>query len=179
LRRTIVPLFGAIAATDVLPDAIARGVMPSRAVLYESGTVTVYYRVDAGQRLLIGGRGPVREISSTAAIPYLLRYARDLWPALAQTPWTHAWGGRLAMTPDHYPHVHAPADGVLICLGYNGRGVAMGTAMGAQLAARIMNPSSEFAMPITAMKSIPLHALWPLAVRAAIAHGRLSDFLGI
>ena len=34
-------------------------------------------------------------------------------------------------------------------------------------------------MPITGMKGIPLHALWPLAVRAAIAHGRLSDFLGI
>jgi glycine/D-amino acid oxidase-like deaminating enzyme len=179
LRRTIVPLFGAIAATGVLPDAIARAVMPGRGVLYESGTVTVYYRVDAGQRLLIGGRGPVREISSTASIPYLLRYARALWPALAQTPWTHAWGGRLAMTPDHYPHVHEPADGVLICLGYNGRGMAMGTAMGAQLAGRIMNPSSEFAMPITGMNSIPLHALWPLAVRAAIAHGRLSDFLGI
>jgi glycine/D-amino acid oxidase-like deaminating enzyme len=179
LRRTIVPLFGAIAATDALPDTIARGVMPGRAVLYESGTVTVYYRVDAGQRLLIGGRGPVREISSTAAIPYLLSYARKLWPDLAQTQWTHAWGGRLAMTPDHYPHVHEPAEGVLICLGYNGRGMAMGTAMGAQLASKIVNPSSEFALPVTGMKSIPLHALWPLAVRAAIAHGRLSDFLGI
>jgi glycine/D-amino acid oxidase-like deaminating enzyme len=179
LRRTIVPLFGAIAATDALPDAIARGVMPSRAVLYESGTVTVYYRVDTGQRLLIGGRGPIREISSTTAIPYLLSYARTLWPVLAQTKWTHAWGGRLAMTPDHYPHVHEPADGVLICLGYNGRGVAMGTAMGAQLAGRILNRSSEFDMPITGMKSIPLHGLWPLAVRAAVAHGRLGDFLGI
>jgi glycine/D-amino acid oxidase-like deaminating enzyme len=41
LRRTIVPLFGAIAATDALPETIARGIMPSRAVLYESGTVTV------------------------------------------------------------------------------------------------------------------------------------------
>jgi hypothetical protein len=29
------------------------------------------------------------------------------------------------------------------------------------------------------MRGIRLHALWPLAVRAAIAHGRLSDFLGI
>jgi len=179
LRRTIVPLFGAIAATAPLSDAIARGVMPSRAALYESGTVTVYYRVDAHQRLLIGGRGPMREISATSNIPHLLAYARVLWPGLAQTQWTHAWGGRLAMTRDHYPHVHEPADGVLVCLGYNGRGVAMATALGAQLARRIMNPSSEFDMPISDMKRIRLHALWPLAVRAAIAHGRLTDFLGI
>jgi glycine/D-amino acid oxidase-like deaminating enzyme len=83
------------------------------------------------------------------------------------------------MTPDQYPHIHEPAEDVLICLGYNGRGIAMGTAMGAQLARRLMNRSSEFDMPITDMKSIRLHAMWPLAVRAAIAYGRLSDFLGI
>ncbi len=179
LRRTIVPLFGAIAATAVLPDIIARGVMPSRAVLYESGAITVYYRVDAGQRLLIGGRGPMREISTASPISHLLSYARTLWPTLSQTEWTHAWGGRLAMTPDQYLHIHEPADGVLICLGYNGRGVAMGTAMGAQLARRIIDPSSEFDMPITPMKGMPLHAMWPIAVHAAIAHGRLRDFLGI
>jgi glycine/D-amino acid oxidase-like deaminating enzyme len=178
LRRTIVPLFGAIAATTNLPDDIAQTVMPSRAVLYESGTVTVYYRVDGSQRLLIGGRGPMREIGSTAAIPHLLAYARKLWPALREVQWSHAWGGRLAMTRDQYPHVHEPARGVLVCLGFNGRGVAMATTMGAQLAKRIADPTGDFDMPITTMKTIGLHALWPLAVRAVIARGRLSAFLG-
>jgi len=185
LRRTIVPLFGAMAATAPLPDSIARDVMPSRAVLYESGAVTVYYRVDSAQRLLIGGRGPMREISSVSDIPHLIRYARRLWPALEEVAgrecveWTHAWGGRLAMTTDHYPHIHEPAAGVLVCLGYNGRGVAMGTAMGAQLARRIATPSAGLDMPITTMKTIGLHPLWPVAVKAAIAHGRVSDFLGV
>jgi glycine/D-amino acid oxidase-like deaminating enzyme len=178
LRRTIVPLFGAIAATATLPAAVAREVMPSRAALFESGAITVYYRVDTDQRLLIGGRGPQREISAPSALPHLLAYARTLWPVLSETQWTHAWGGRLAMTRDHYPHIHEPAKGVAICLGYNGRGIAMGTAMGAQLARRLMKPSSELEMPITGMKTIPLHGLWPLAVRAAIARGRLSDFFG-
>jgi len=162
-----------------MPETIARGVMPSRAVLYESGAVTVYYRVDAAQRLLIGGRGPMREVAGALEIPHLTAYARTLWPALAETKWTHAWGGRLAMTRDQYPHIHEPDDGVLACLGYNGRGIAMATAMGDQLARRLVNPSSEFDMPLTGMKGIRLHALWPLAVRAAIARGRLSDFLGI
>jgi glycine/D-amino acid oxidase-like deaminating enzyme len=179
LRRTIVPLFGAIAATDSLPETIARGIMPSRAVLYESGTVTVYYRVDSGLRLLIGGRGPMREIAAASAIPHLLAYARTLWPALAAARWNYAWGGRLAMTQDQYLHIHEPAGGVLACLGYNGRGVAMATAMGAQLARRLSDPSSEFAMPITGMKPIRFHSLWKLAVRTAIVHGRLRDFLGV
>jgi glycine/D-amino acid oxidase-like deaminating enzyme len=179
LRRTVVPVFGAMTATMRLPDDIARQVMPGRAVLYESGSVTVYYRVDGGGRLLMGGRGPMREVARTSALPHLIAYARRLWPALAGVEWTHAWGGQLAMTQDHYPHIHEPADGVLVCLGYNGRGVAMGTVMGSQLARRILAPASGFDMPITNMKTIPLHSLWPLAVRAVIARGRVSDYLGI
>jgi glycine/D-amino acid oxidase-like deaminating enzyme len=179
LRRTIVPLFGAIAATAELPDEIARTIMPGRSVLYESGAVTVYYRVDAHRRLLIGGRGPMREINAAMAIPHLLAYARKLWPMLGSIEWTHAWGGRLAMTRDHYPHVHEPAAGVLACLGYNGRGVALATAMGPQLAQRLLMPSAPIDMPITTIKTIGLHALWPIAVRAAIAHGWLRDYLGV
>ncbi len=179
LRRTVVPVFGAMASTAPLPAEIASRVMPSRSVLYESGPVTVYYRVDGAGRLLIGGRGPMREISTTSALPHLLAYARRLWPELARVEWSHAWGGRLAMTKDQYPHIHEPATGVLACLGYNGRGVAIATAMGAQLARRILTPAADIDMPITNLKTIGLHALWPLAVRAVIARGRLSDFLGV
>lgn len=58
--------------------------------------------------------------------------------------------------------------------------VATATAtVSAQLARRLMSPSSAFDMPITDMKRIPMHAMWPLAVRAAVVHGRLRDFLGI
>jgi glycine/D-amino acid oxidase-like deaminating enzyme len=178
LRRTVVPLFGAIAATAPLPQALARAIMPSRSVLYESGAITVYYRVDGDGRLLIGGRGPQREVTSTSAIPHLLRYAETLWPGLQDVPWTHAWGGRLAMTRDHYPHIHEPARGIVMCLGYNGRGVAMATTMGALIAQRLIDPSADFDMPITPLKPIPLHAGWPLAVRAAIVSGRLKDYFG-
>lgn len=179
LRRTIVPLFGAIAASAPLGDAARRSLLPGRPVLYESGNITVYYRIDSQHRLLIGGRGPMREIGAPAEIPHLTRYAARLWPVLEGIEWTHAWGGRLAMTRDHYPHVHEPASGVLICLGYNGRGVAMATAMGRALADRMAHSSAAFAMPITPLKPIPLHAFWPLAVKAAILTGRVRDFLGL
>lgn len=179
LRRSVVPVFGAIAATAPLPDSVARAVMPSRAVLYESGAITVYYRVDGGGRLLIGGRGPQTEISSTAPLAHLLNYAHKLWPALKDVTWTHAWGGRLAMTQDSYSHWHEPAKGVMACLAYNGRGVAMATTMGALVAKRILDPAAPCDMPITDLKPIPLHGLWPLAVRGAILRGRISDFLGL
>jgi glycine/D-amino acid oxidase-like deaminating enzyme len=178
LRRSIVPVFGAMAATAELPDALARSILPRREVLYESGAITVYYRIGGG-RLLLGGRGPQRDVSATAPLRHLLDYAEKLWPGLRGIDWTHAWSGRLAMTRDQYPHVHEPAHGLIACLGYNGRGVAMATAMGAQIAKRLLNPAADFDMPITGIRPIGLHAAWPLAVRAAIARGRISDFLGV
>ena len=60
LRRTIVPVFSSIVATGPLSDPVAQLIMPSRPVLYESGHITVYYRVDQHNRLLMGGRGPMR-----------------------------------------------------------------------------------------------------------------------
>src|SRR6202166_741049 len=131
LRRTIVPVFSSIAASEPLPHDIARRLMQTRSVLYESGHITVYYRIDTSNRLLMGGRGPMRWISDPNAVTYLMRYAERLWPAVRGIAWTHGWNSRLAMTADHYPHVHEPAENLLISLGCNGRGVALSTAMGA------------------------------------------------
>jgi hypothetical protein len=47
-----------------------------------------------------------------------------------------------------------------------------------QLAQRLLNPSARLDMPISTMKTIPFHRLWPVAVGAAIARGRLTDILG-
>jgi glycine/D-amino acid oxidase-like deaminating enzyme len=131
LRRTIVPVFSSIAATAPLLDDVARQIMPTRSVLYESGHITVYYRVDASNRLLMGGRGPMQWIRDPSAVAYLMRYAVRLWPTLRGVSWTHGWNSRLAMTADHYPHVHEPAPGALVYLGCNGRGVALATARAA------------------------------------------------
>jgi glycine/D-amino acid oxidase-like deaminating enzyme len=180
LRQTVVPLFSSIAATAPLPDAVARQIMPTRSVLYESGHITVYYRVDASNRLLMGGRGPMRWIRDANAVAYLMRYAERLWPALAGTAWTHGWNSRLAMTADHYPHVHEPAPGVLAYLGCNGRGVALATAMGQQLAKRLAGgEAARIDLPITPLRPIRFHAGWPVGVRGAVLLGRVRDRLGL
>jgi glycine/D-amino acid oxidase-like deaminating enzyme len=83
------------------------------------------------------------------------------------------------MTQDSYSHWHEPAKGVIACVAYNGRGVAMATTMGALIAKRILDPAAPCDMPITGLKPIALHGLWPLAVRGAILRGRISDFLGL
>ena len=178
LRRTIVPVFSSIAATAPLPDAVAREIMPGRSVLYESGHITVYYRVDAHNRLLMGGRGPMRWISDPSDIRYLVHYAERLWPKLRGARWTHAWNSRLAITTDQYPHLHEPEPGLLMWLGCNGRGVALCTAMGAQLARRLAD-GTELDMPVTPIKPIPFHAFWSIGVTSKVISGRIRDRLGL
>ncbi len=178
LRESVVPVFSSMAATEPLSDAVARQVMPLRASLYEIGPVTVYYRVDRDNRLLMGGRGPQRPIRDHHPVRYLIDYAETLWPAVRGVRWTHGWNGQLAMTPDHYPHLHQPAPGLLAGLGYNGRGVAMATAMGAQLAAFALGrPATELDLPVTPIRPIPLHRLWRLGVWAKVTQGRLLGAL--
>ena len=180
LRRTIVPVFSSIAATAPLSDEVARAIMPTRSVLYESGHITVYYRIDQHNRLLMGGRGPMRWINAPSDVAYLIRYAERLWPQLKGVSWTHGWNSRLAITKDHYSHVHEPAENILISLGCNGRGVALSTAMGAQLTRRLIGGhKAEIDMPVTGIRPIPMHAFWPVAVTSAVIAGRVRDRLGI
>ncbi len=180
LRRTIVPVYSAIVASEPLPEPLARSIMPARFVLYEMGRITVYYRVDRDNRVLMGGRSVQREVSAPGELRYLIDYAIRLWPMLRDVKWTHAWSGQLAITPDHYPHVHEPDDGVLVCLGFNGRGVAMSTAMGPQIARRVIGGrSAEIDMPVTTMREIPFHALWRSAISARMIYGRVRDWIGL
>jgi glycine/D-amino acid oxidase-like deaminating enzyme len=177
LRRSLVPLFSAIAATEPLPQDVVDRVMPVRSSLYEIGRITVYYRFSPDNRLLIGGRSVQKDVDHPDALRYLSDYATRLWPVLRGVTWTHGWSGRVAYTPDHYPHIHEPDPDVLICLGYNGRGVAMSSAMGPQLANRILGGAID--MPVTTIKQIPFHALWRSGVAAGIVYGRIRDALGL
>lgn len=180
LRRSIVPVFSAIAATEPLPDHLAATIMPERPVLFEIASLTVYYRVDARKRLLMGGRSVDRDTSDPMDFQRLTRYARRLWPQVKEVGWEYFWNGRLAVTPDHYPHLHEPAPGVIACLAYNGRGVAMATAMGEQVARRVMGASQEeIDFPITDLGPIPFHGLRRLGVAARLTYGEIRDRLGL
>jgi hypothetical protein len=39
--------------------------------------------------------------------------------------------------------------------------------------------AAEFDMPITTIKPIRFHALWPVAVKSVVLYGRIRDRLGV
>ncbi len=175
LARSVVPVFSAIVASAPLPAPLAARILAGGTVLYELGELTTYYRVDPTGRLLMGGRSRSRSLAGPQAFRFLSEYAIRLWPELRGVVWTHGWNGQLALTPDHFPHLHAPAPGLLACLGYNGRGVAMATVLGRELA-RHLNGGALPWQP-TPIAAIPLHRFWRQGVAARVAYGRLRDRL--
>ncbi len=179
LRRSVVPIYSAIVASEPLPAELASAILPSRAVLYEVGSITIYYRRDRAGRLLMGGRGVQRAAPERTAYRHLIRHATRLWPAAAALEWTHWWNGQFALTPDFYPRLHAPAPGVCAALGYSGRGLALATVVGRELAlAASGTPLEELSIPVTPIRPIPLHAFWKVGVAARVAWGSLRDRLG-
>ena len=180
LKQTVIPVYSGIVTTEPLPEDVARRILPTRTVLYEHEDITVYYRLDVAGRLLMGGRSRLRTLESPGDFHDLIAYTKRLWPFIGNPRWTHGWNGQLALTLDHYPHLTEPAQNVIACLGYNGRGVAMATAMGAEIARRITGtPAADLDMPVrSALEPIRLHRFWPIGVTARLAYGRLLRAIG-
>jgi len=175
LARTIVPVASLITATEPLPAEIASAITPGRHAVSESAGIPHYYRVDADNRLVFGGRGSLSGRMGRVDTSALRQQAVALYPSLAGTRWEFDWGGYVAMTPDHRPVMLELDTGVYAGLGYNGRGVAMATMMGKQLASTIA--TGKAALQLEKPRPIPFHTLHPIGVAARILGGKVRDRL--
>lgn len=179
LARSILPVFSSIVSTEPLPPELAARILAKRQVLFEIGRVTTYYRVDASRRLVFGGRGVMKDASGVDRFGDLKSYALRLWPGLKSIKWEYGWNGRIAMTSDHLPHVHDLGDGRVACLGYNGRGVAVASAIGTQLASVLLGaPLQNIDLPVVPVKQITLQPWWRVGAIPVILWNRAADRLG-
>ena len=178
LRRTVLPIQSYQVATDPLPEAARRRVLPGGQVVSDLRRILFYFRLDPEGRLLMGGRGPLDDRGDPALFARLEATARRIFPGLGSPRWTHRWSGRVALTADHVPHLHEPRPGVLIGLGYNGRGVAMATVMGRLLAERALGASpADLGWPVTSIEPIRLHRFRLPAMAAVVHWKRFQDWL--
>ena len=128
----------------------------------------------------MGGRGAYGDRGTRRQFEALRNVTRQMFPQIGDVTWQHAWGGFVAVTTDHYPRLNLLGPGVLAGLGYNGRGVAMATAMGKVMADWATGvPEEVLDFPVSQVQPIPFHRLRKLAVGAMVARYRLLDRLGL
>lgn len=181
LARTVVPVTSVQVASAPLSANLRRSILPGGEAASDTRRLLVYFRLDAAGRLVIGGRGAYGERAVRAAQARLARLARRMFPQLPDDlPFEHAWGGLVALTENHLPQLCEPAPGLVAAGGYNGRGIAMATAMGRVLADKASGvPDAELDFPLTRLRPIPFHALRRPAVALAVAAKAVRDRLGL
>jgi glycine/D-amino acid oxidase-like deaminating enzyme len=157
LAKQVIPVASLITATRPLPEEIRKSILPEGHHVSDTRRRMLYFKVDESGRFVVGGRGqaltPTRQYDDTV---HLQREALMLYPQLNGIEWEYHWGGLLAMTRTHSPHLIELDKNAYAGLGYNGRGVAMGTMMGRMMAETIQG--EHCAMQPEILSAFKLHA---------------------
>jgi glycine/D-amino acid oxidase-like deaminating enzyme len=180
LGRTVMPVTSVQVATAPLSDNIAQSILPDGHSVSDTRRLLLYFRKDAAERFMIGGRGAFKDSGIRARQADLRATAERLYPQLQGVEWAHAWGGSVALTRDHTPGLHLLAPDIMTGLGYNGRGVGMATAMGKVLAAWAAGcPEDDLDFPITPAQPMLFHRFRNIGLGPAVAASRLLDRMGV
>lgn len=175
LKQTIIAPNSFQVATEPLPEDVARTILPQGQVTSDTRQLLFYFRLDHQRRLVMGGRGPFREPTSDSDWSHLERVIARMYPKAASARIQYRWCGRVALTRDFLPHLHAPVPNLLIDIGCMGRGVGLQTAMGRAIAAHLAGDAQALPLPPTDLTKFPLHGLRRAYISAVVAWYRLRD----
>lgn len=175
LKETVVPVASFIVASSPLSQNLARSILPGRHAVSDTRRVLFYFRMDRDDRFVFGGRGKLFDSADQGRREHLKAEARRLYPQLADVGWDYSWGGYVAVTREHTPRLMRLAPGVFAGLGYNGRGIAMATMMGKQLALAVLGEDPD--MTVDALRPIPFHRLRQIGISWSLLTGGWLDRL--
>jgi len=176
LQRTVVAVPSLQVATAPLPPDLRRSILPGGQSVSDTWRLLRYFRLDAQGRLVMGSRGVFGDVPPARAARLHYRAVQEIYPQLSGISFDYHWSGFVAMTPDHLPHLHDVAPGIVAGLGYNGRGVAMATVMGTLLARRLLGEAAEdLGFPVTPVRPMRLHRFSRYGAAAAIQYLRTLD----
>ncbi|WP_035713854.1 NAD(P)/FAD-dependent oxidoreductase [Azorhizobium doebereinerae] len=177
LKATVIPASSFQVATAPLPADLLARILPGRPAVSDTRRIGNYFRIGPGNRLMMGGRGSFGEPTGLPDYHRILKALHGFFPQVRDLPIDFHWSGRVAMTRDHLPHLHRPFPNLTIALGYNGRGVAMASALGTAIGAHLLHPAAPLPLAVTRIAPMPVHDLHPLYATAAIHYYRLRDAL--
>jgi glycine/D-amino acid oxidase-like deaminating enzyme len=176
LSRSLVPLVSYQAATEPLSETLRSQILSKGHVASDTRRLLRYFCMDPEGRLVMGGRGRFRTTETREAYRHVETSLRQVFPEAARAKLEFCWSGQVALTLDSLPHLHELEPGLWFAGGYNGRGVALATAMGPVLA-RLAGGAraEELPLPPSPVRPIPFHRLRRPAIELAVAWKRALD----
>ncbi len=134
-RRAVVPVYSLVTATEPLPASVWDEIgLARRETFSDHRHLIIYGQRTADDRLVLGGRGAPYHLGSRVDpafdhVPRVFAKLRatmvELFPVLADTALTHAWGGPLGVARDWCASVGLDREtGLAWAGGYVGDGVS-------------------------------------------------------
>jgi glycine/D-amino acid oxidase-like deaminating enzyme len=153
-RRSVVPTYSLMVATEPIPDEKWEAIgLTRRETFTEACHLIVYGQRTADNRLAVGGRGAPYPFNSRISpqrdydertFGMLHDLIREWFPGLDDIAITHQWGGPLGIARDWHPHVrYDKRTGMGSAGGYVGDGVTMSYLAGATLADLILDQRTD------------------------------------
>lgn len=176
IEKSFIPVDSCQIATKPLDAALRKAILPTGIVVSDSRKLTNFFRFDPAGRLIVGGRGSQGDASTERA---LLKAARDRFPILADVEWGHKWSARVDLTLDNLPHLSSPDKGIWTLVGFGGRGIALGTALGRLVAQKLTGNASGDIFPVTPLPRVPFYGARSVLKAAGIAFYKICDRFGI
>ena len=139
----------------------ASHILPERQGVWDTGQIMISLRRDGAGRLILGSMGRVLgDATRGISRRWAARMSQRLFPELGALSFEDAWHGRIAMTADHIPRIHQPAERLYVPTAYNGRGITTGTIFGQAIAALLTGaPPDSLPLPVTRLAREPSAAL--------------------
>ena len=154
LDRAYVAIRAIGVATDPIPEAVRRAVLPGDHNFQEYaafGLETLILFFDAAGRLVTGGpvglavNDTLERVNATLA----KRLCRA-FPQLGRLRFTYHWEGYFDVSPTKTVGVHQLAPGLVAAVGFSGRGVPTATALGKEIATMVAaGDPLAMALPLT------------------------------
>lgn len=165
-------------ATQPLPEAVRAQILPTRTPLSDTRQHTFALRWSPDHRLVTGGLvfpGPGRV---ERAKRFFARRLEKLAPSGHDYRAEIAWNGVIAVTLEWLPRMSVLGDGLYGAIGCNGRGIAMTTALGQQIAGLLSSEIAQdrFVLPITPPKPAPGRRMAELGPHLFLPLSRLRDW---
>jgi glycine/D-amino acid oxidase-like deaminating enzyme len=154
LARAVVPVYSLVIATEPLPASVWDEIgLAQRETFSDHRHLIVYGQRTADDRLVFGGRGAPYHLRSRidpafdrepGVFAALHATLLDMFPVLARTRFTHAWGGPLAIPRDWCASVGLDrATGLAWAGGYVGDGVSTANLAGRTRADLVLERDSD------------------------------------
>lgn len=160
LARSVVPVVSYQAASVPLAPAARASVLPFDHACSDTQGDLHFFRWDAHGRLVTGGALVFHWNWRARLARRIGARTADVFPQLGVPHFEFLWHGALGMTLDRLPHMHELAPGVLTWLGCNGRGLALATAVGRELARACLGaPLASLPLPLSKLRPVRGHAI--------------------